>query len=70
MTTTVRLDVSQEDILLLMDCLIHATDHALPNRRFPSEAAKGHIGDLYQAIGQASGEQGIVLEFQTDDENP
>ena len=70
MATVVRMELTQGDVLLLLNCLIHATDHGFPNRRFPSKRAQEHIGELYQTIGQAAGEQQIVLEFQTDRVNP
>lgn len=64
-----RLKLSEDDILLIMDCLIYA----MPPHTFkvgrtyrgePTIKTQEHLGELYQTVGQAMGEKDIILEFR------
>lgn len=71
MSKLYRLPLTQKDILLIMDSLIFA----LPPHDFkvgrqykgePTRKTEEHLAELYQTIGQAMGEDSIVLEFNAD----
>lgn len=69
MSKTYRIPLSREDILLLLDCLIFAASpHDFKvGRQYkgkPTEKTSRHLAELYQTIGQAMGEDDIILEFK------
>jgi hypothetical protein len=57
-----RLSLTPDDILLLLDHLAKGMTDA-KWRKDPKRAEA--VYDLYQTVGQAMGEDKIVLEFQT-----
>lgn len=66
-----RLALSNEDILLIMDSLCHAT---MPDFKVgrtykgkPTRTTEMQLAELYQTVGQAMGEENIILEFEEND---
>lgn len=64
-----RLSLTKEDILLLLDCLIFAEPphNFKVGRQYkgkPTLKTSEHLAELYQTIGQAMGEEKIILEFE------
>lgn len=74
MSKSHSLELTKEDILLIMDCLCHAT---MPDfkvgrtyRGKPTYNTEMQLAELYQTIGQAMGEEDIYLTFrEVNDEN-
>ena len=65
-----RLDLTPDDILLIMDTLVYAGDPTFPVGKTyagkPTIKTQEHLAELYQTIGQAMGEKNIILEFEDD----
>lgn len=68
--TKYRLALTQADIELTMDCLVHATSPDFRVGRHyagkMTEKTKMQLADLYQTVGQAMGEDDVFLEFEAN----
>lgn len=67
MSKKYRLALTKKDILLLLD---HLTQ-GMTSYQFKKDHKRAdRVYDLYQTIGQAMGEDHIVLEFTTSEKSP
>lgn len=68
-----RIELTNDDVLLIMDALIHATNPDFKVGRTyngkPTRKTEQHLAELYQTVGQAMGEKNIILEFEEVQDN-